>query len=112
MLARLRARQLGFIRGLPLQRGSLSSQDPHLATIAKKLGATLGQVALAGLLRRSKVMLPIRARGIPSISLRELQGRELELSDADFAALARRLIPNWPRRISRVPLFGVHATGR
>ncbi|HEY3801457.1 MAG TPA: aldo/keto reductase [Kofleriaceae bacterium] len=88
VLARCEQANIGFIPWAPLQRGSLSSQDSHLATIAKKLGATPGQVALAWLLRRSKVMLPIPGTCNPEHLAENCKAAELELSDADFAALA------------------------
>ncbi|HEY1813670.1 MAG TPA: aldo/keto reductase [Kofleriaceae bacterium] len=88
VLARCEQANIGFIPWAPLQRGSLSSQDSHLATIAKKLGATPGQVALAWLLRRSKVMLPIPGTCNPEHLVENCKAAEVALSDADFAALA------------------------
>jgi pyridoxine 4-dehydrogenase len=79
---------IGFIPWAPLQRGSLSSPDSKLAAIAKKLGATPGQVAIAWLLRRSKVMLPIPGTGNPEHLVENCNAASIELSEADFAALA------------------------
>jgi pyridoxine 4-dehydrogenase len=60
---------------------------PALAEIAKRHGATPEQIALAWLLRRSPVMLPIP--GTTSIEhLREnLAALEIELTDEEFEAL-------------------------
>src|SRR5262249_2237610 len=50
---------IGFIPWFPLQTGKLSAGTGALAQAAATLKATPGQVALAWLLRRSPVMLPI-----------------------------------------------------
>jgi aryl-alcohol dehydrogenase-like predicted oxidoreductase len=63
------------------------NQPPALAEIARRHGATPAQIALAWLLRRSPVMLPIP--GTLSIDhLRENLGAlEIDLSDDEFEAL-------------------------
>jgi aryl-alcohol dehydrogenase-like predicted oxidoreductase len=53
-----RRESIAFIPWFPLQVGQLA-QDRRLAQIARQLGATPNQVALAWLLQRSPVMLPI-----------------------------------------------------
>lgn len=50
---------LGFIPWFPLSAGPLSSAGGLLAEVAQSLGATPAQAALAWLLARSPVMLPI-----------------------------------------------------
>lgn len=50
---------IGFIPWFPLAAGRLSGADSPLARTAKESGATPSQVALAWLLWRSSVMLPI-----------------------------------------------------
>jgi aryl-alcohol dehydrogenase-like predicted oxidoreductase len=50
---------IGFIPWFPLAAGKLSGDDGPLGRAAKKLKATPSQVALAWLLARSPVMLPI-----------------------------------------------------
>lgn len=81
------ANNIGFIPWAPLASGDLARPGSALTRIAGKLGATPGQVALAWLLKRSKVMLPIPGTG----SVRHLEentaAAALTLSDADFAAL-------------------------
>lgn len=50
---------IGFIPWYPLGAGELTAGDGPLAGIAARLGATPSQVALAWLLERSPVMMPI-----------------------------------------------------
>ena len=50
---------IGFIPWFPLATGSLADPDGPLSSAARRLHATPGQVALAWLLRKSPVMLPI-----------------------------------------------------
>jgi pyridoxine 4-dehydrogenase len=53
------AEGIAFIPWYPLNAGPLAREGGPVDRIAKRLGATPGQVALAWLLRRSPVMLPI-----------------------------------------------------
>lgn len=53
------AENIGFIPWFPLATGDLATTGGTLAAVAKRLSATPSQVALAWLLRRSPVMLPI-----------------------------------------------------
>ena len=50
---------IGFIPWFPLATGSLAGPGSTLSEAAKRLGATPGQVALAWLLKKSPMMLPI-----------------------------------------------------
>ena len=52
---------IGFIPWFPLAVGSLADEGGPLDELAGRHGATAGQVALAWLLARSPVMLPIPA---------------------------------------------------
>jgi pyridoxine 4-dehydrogenase len=78
---------LAFLPWYPLASGSLA-QRRRLDAVARKYDATPAQVALAWLLQRSPVMLPIP--GTSSLDhLEENMGSEnVRLSDEDFAALA------------------------
>jgi aryl-alcohol dehydrogenase-like predicted oxidoreductase len=78
---------LAFLPWYPLNAGSLAQQR-RLDAVAKKYDATSAQVALAWLLQRSPVMVPIP--GTSSLEhLEENMGAEnVRLSDEDFAALA------------------------
>ena len=78
---------IGFIPWFPLAAGELAKEGSVLSTIAKKLGATDGQVALAWLLKRSPVMLPIPGTGNPHHLADNVKGASLELSQEDFEAL-------------------------
>lgn len=50
---------IGFIPWFPLATGELAKPGGMLQRVAEKLGATASQVALAWLLKKSRVMLPI-----------------------------------------------------
>jgi len=50
---------IGFIPWFPLATGALANADSPLAAAAKQLGVTPSQIALAWLLKKSPVMLPI-----------------------------------------------------
>lgn len=52
-------KNIGFIPWFPLATGDLAKPHGTLVKIAKELGATPAQVALAWLLKKSPVMLPI-----------------------------------------------------
>jgi pyridoxine 4-dehydrogenase len=83
-------RGLGFIPWFPLDTGSLARSGGPLGAIATRRGATPAQVALAWLLARSPVMLPIP--GTSSIGHLEenMAAADIELSAPDLAALDRR----------------------
>jgi aryl-alcohol dehydrogenase-like predicted oxidoreductase len=53
------AEGIAFIPWYPLAAGPLAREGGPVDRIARRLGATPGQVALAWLLRRSPAMLPI-----------------------------------------------------
>jgi aryl-alcohol dehydrogenase-like predicted oxidoreductase len=78
---------LAFIPYFPLDGGDIPEMKP-LAAIAKTHGATAYQIALAWLLKRSPVMLPIP--GTQSLAhLQENVGAgAIELSDSEFALLS------------------------
>ncbi|MGN6091821.1 MAG: aldo/keto reductase [Luteibacter jiangsuensis] len=80
-------RGIGFIPWFPLAAGELAKEGSVLSSIAKKLGATDGQVALAWLLKRSPVMLPIPGTGSADHLEENIKGASLELSQEDFEAL-------------------------
>lgn len=80
---------IGFIPWFPLATGELSKEDGPLAEAAKRHDASPSQLALAWLLRRSPVMLPIP--GTSSVAHLEdnTAAAELELTDDEFEALTR-----------------------
>src|SRR6185503_19059690 len=59
VLAYCAANNIGFIPWFPLAAGRLTQPGGTVARIAKAHGATAGQIALAWLLQRSPVILPI-----------------------------------------------------
>jgi aryl-alcohol dehydrogenase-like predicted oxidoreductase len=79
---------IAFIPWFPLATGELTKEDGPGKEIAAETGATPSQLALAWLLKRSPVMLPIP--GTSSVEHLEdnLGAAELELTDEQFAALA------------------------
>jgi len=80
---------IGFIPWFPLATGGLTGADSPLTDIAERKNATPAQIALAWLLKRSPVMLPIP--GTSSVAHLEdnLQGAVIELSDDEFAELSK-----------------------
>lgn len=80
---------IGFIPWFPLAAGSLLQPGGVLDAIARRHGATPGQVALAWLLRRSPVMLPIPGTSSMAHLRENLGAWEVVLSDEEFAALSK-----------------------
>src|SRR6266540_159712 len=77
---------LGFLPWYPLAAGGLVQQR-RLAQVAKRLGATPAQVAIAWLLQRSPVMLPIPGTSRVSHLEENTRAALLQLSEADFREL-------------------------
>jgi len=78
---------IGFIPWFPLAAGKLAQPGGALDSIAQRLGARSSQVALAWLLRRSPVILPIPGTSKVSHLDANVKGAELELTDEDMRAL-------------------------
>jgi pyridoxine 4-dehydrogenase len=78
---------IGFIPWYPLASGELAREGSVLTKVADKLGATAGQVAIAWLLKRSPVMLPIPGTGSVDHLVENMKGASIELSQEDFEAL-------------------------
>ncbi|HEX8806120.1 MAG TPA: aldo/keto reductase [Candidatus Aquilonibacter sp.] len=81
---------IGFIPWFPLAAGDLAKSGSVLSTIAKKIGATPSQVALAWTLKRSPVMLPIPGTSRVDHLEENVATAALKLSDGDFAELDRQ----------------------
>jgi len=80
---------IGFIPWYPLNAGELARPGSALDSIARKYKATPSQIALAWLLKRSPVMLPIPGTG-KVVHLEENVGAaSISLSQDEFAALHR-----------------------
>jgi aryl-alcohol dehydrogenase-like predicted oxidoreductase len=78
---------IGFIPWFPLATGELLEEGGPLAEIAANAGAEPSQLALAWLLRRSPVMLPIPGTSSVDHLDQNLGAAELELTDEQFEAL-------------------------
>jgi aryl-alcohol dehydrogenase-like predicted oxidoreductase len=78
---------IAFIPWFPLATGSLAGDGSPLTEIANKKGATPSQLALAWLLKRSPVMLPIPGTSTVAHLEDNLHGAEIELTDDEFAEL-------------------------
>jgi len=79
---------IAFIPWFPLATGALADAGSPLAKLAAEHGATASQLALAWLLRRSPVMLPIP--GTSSVGHLEdnIAGADIKLTDGQFAELS------------------------
>ncbi|WP_135229106.1 aldo/keto reductase [Deinococcus fonticola] len=78
---------IGFIPWYPLAAGGLAREGSVLVALAQRLNATPSQVALAWLLRRSPVMLPIPGTGKVKHLEENTAAAGLILSDEDFRTL-------------------------
>jgi len=81
---------VGFIPWFPLAAGELAKPGSVLDTIAKKIGASPSQVALAWVLKRSPVMLPIPGTSKVKHLEENVAAAAIELSDEDFDALDKQ----------------------
>ena len=90
MLDYCAANGIGFIPWFPLATGKLASQGGPLDTVAKEHGATPVQVALAWLLRRSPVMLPIPGTSKVAHVEDNVAAAGIKLTDAEFQQLKNR----------------------
>ncbi|WP_193614611.1 aldo/keto reductase [Nocardioides lijunqiniae] len=80
---------IGFIPWFPLATGELSQQDGPLAAASQEHGATPSQLALAWLLRRSPVMLPIPGTSSVSHLESNVAAADIELTDEEFDKLTQ-----------------------
>ncbi|MDQ0471643.1 aldo/keto reductase [Labrys wisconsinensis] len=80
---------IGFIPWYPLAAGDLARPGSLLDTIARRHGAAPSQIALAWVLKRSPVMLPIPGTSKVSHLEENVAAADIVLSDEDFAALDR-----------------------
>ncbi len=80
-------RGIGFIPWFPLASGDLAKPGSLLDKMAKDHKAAPSQIALAWILKRSKVMLPIPGTSKVKHLEENVAAVGIELSDAEFAAL-------------------------
>ncbi|CAN5205395.1 aldo/keto reductase [soil metagenome] len=79
---------IGFIPWFPLAAGPLAAQDGPLQKIAAEHHATPSQLALAWLLKRSPVMLPIPGTSKVAHLEENVAAAQITLSDQEFATLS------------------------
>ncbi|HWG86003.1 MAG TPA: aldo/keto reductase [Deinococcales bacterium] len=79
---------IGFIPWYPLAAADLARPGGKLDGIARDLGATPSQVALAWLLKRSPVMLPIPGTGKVKHLEENTAAAHIHLTDEQFATLS------------------------
>ncbi|MGH3083238.1 MAG: aldo/keto reductase [Gaiellaceae bacterium] len=80
---------IAFLPWFPLGFGNLTHGGGRLADVAASHGATQAQIALAWLLRRSLVMLPIPGTSSLEHLEENVAAAALELTDAEFTELSR-----------------------
>src|SRR3712207_561254 len=78
---------IAFIPWFPIATGDLAAPDSPVADIARELDATPSQVALAWLLQKSPVVLPIPGTKSVEHLTENLGAARLRLSDEDMARL-------------------------
>lgn len=81
---------IGFIPWFPLAAGRLATPGSAFASIAQRLKISDGQLALAWLLKRAKVMLPIPGTGSVDHLVENVAAAGVVLSDEDFAAIDKQ----------------------
>ncbi len=88
---------IAFIPFYPLANGKLSRPDGPMERLASELGATPSQVALAWLLQRSPVMLPIPGTSSLGHLEENCEAASLSLSGEQVAELddARSALRRW-----------------
>jgi aryl-alcohol dehydrogenase-like predicted oxidoreductase len=89
VLAYCTRERIGFIPWFPLATGGLAKPGGPLARTAERLGAQPSQVALAWLLRKSPVMLPIPGTSKVAHLEENVAAALLELDDATMEELDR-----------------------
>jgi aryl-alcohol dehydrogenase-like predicted oxidoreductase len=95
------ARGIGFIPWFPLAAGNLAAPGGPLSAIAGRLRATASQVALAWVLKRSPMMLPIPGTSQVKHLEENTAAAHIELSDKDFAELDAQGKKEWKAQSGR-----------
>jgi pyridoxine 4-dehydrogenase len=83
------AQNIGFIPWFPLAAGPLAAPGGPLQRIADDHHATASQLALAWLLKRSPVMLPIPGTSRVAHLEENVAAAEIQLSDDEFETLSK-----------------------
>ncbi|MDP9181306.1 MAG: aldo/keto reductase, partial [Actinomycetota bacterium] len=79
---------IAFIPWFPVAAGTLARPGSVLDELAQDHKATYAQLALAWLLRRSPVMLPIPGTGSVAHLEENCAAAEVDLTDEEFARLS------------------------
>jgi aryl-alcohol dehydrogenase-like predicted oxidoreductase len=100
VLAHCEKEGIGFIPWFPLAAGKLAEAGGPVAAIARRLDVTPSQLALAWVLKRSPVMLPIPGTGKVKHLEENTAAAAIELSDADFRTLDAEGRREWERQLA------------
>ncbi len=84
------ARGIAYLPFFPLAVGNAEKEQPAIAAIAKRHGASPSQIALAWLLARSPVMLPIPGTGSIEHLEENWDARRIALSQEEMGAIGKR----------------------
>jgi aryl-alcohol dehydrogenase-like predicted oxidoreductase len=80
---------IGFIPWFPVGTGKLARPDGPLARMAGEIGVTAAQLAIAWLLRRSPVMLPIPGTSRVAHLEENVAAATIQLTDEQYEELSR-----------------------
>ena len=89
VLERCESKGIGFIPWFPLAAGDLAKPGSMLDSIARRYGAVPSQIALAWVLKRSPVLLPIPGTSRVQHLEENVGAVNIVLSDEEFSALDR-----------------------
>jgi pyridoxine 4-dehydrogenase len=89
VLAACEAKGIAYLPFFPLAVGALGKPQPALAAAAEKHRATPAQIAIAWLLARSPVMLPIPGTSSPEHLEENWNARKIELTKDEVEAIAK-----------------------
>ena len=87
VLAYCEEQKIGFIPWRPIDGGNTNTDKPEFKALMEKYKATAGQLAIAWLLKRSPVMLPIPGTGRVSHLEENAAAAGIALSEADFKTI-------------------------
>jgi mannose-6-phosphate isomerase-like protein (cupin superfamily) len=103
VLAYAERQGIAYIPWFPLGHGGLLQESGPLAAAARQHGATPAQLALAWLLRRSPVTLPIPGTTSLQHLEQNMKAPEVLLTEGEWASLEEGCLNpvNWPKSLER-----------